>query len=72
MVAVSNALDELEAENPDLARVVELKFFVGLTVAEIAGVTGLGSATVQRRWKLARAWLYRELGDGSIPEENHL
>ena len=65
VVAVDEALEELKAENADLARIVELKFFVDLTVAEIAEVTGLGTATVQRRWTLARAWLYRRLSDGS-------
>ena len=65
VVAVSDVLEELEAESPHLVRIVELKFFVGLTVAEIAEVTGLGTATVQRRWKLARALLYRQLS-GSL------
>ena len=61
LTALDGALEELEAEFPDWARIVELKFFVGLTVAEMAAVTGLGTATVQRRWKMARAWLYQRL-----------
>ena len=69
LVAVDEALKELESESAELARIVELKFFVDLTVAEIAEVTGLGSATVQRRWKLARAWLFRRLGGTSARDE---
>lgn len=60
---LDEALQELEQEHADLARVVELRFFVGLTGAEIAAVTGWGTATVQRRWRLARAWLYRRLSE---------
>ncbi|MCH9647584.1 MAG: sigma-70 family RNA polymerase sigma factor [Deltaproteobacteria bacterium] len=66
------ALRELEVENPDLARIVELKFFVGLTVAEIAQVSQLGSATVQRRWRIARAWLHhRVVGETAVGLSNH-
>jgi RNA polymerase sigma factor (TIGR02999 family) len=68
LVALDDALGELSKEQPELASIVELKFFVGFTVAEIAAVTEQGSATVQRRWKLARAWLYRRLSEGSVVE----
>lgn len=65
LVALDDALEALEAESPDLAKVVELKFFVGLTIGEIAEITGLGTATVQRRWTLARAELYERMSDGA-------
>lgn len=56
------ALAKLEGIAPDLARVVELRFFVGLTVAEIALATGIPERTVRRRWQTARLWLADELG----------
>jgi len=51
------ALRRLEELSPDLARIVELRFFVGLTVEEIAAVTGQSDRTVKRRWQTARLWL---------------
>lgn len=61
------ALDKLARLEPREARVVELRFFAGLTVPEVAGVLGLSPATVERDWTAARAWLRRELeaGDGA-------
>lgn len=56
------ALAKLEGISPDLARVVELRFFVGLTVPEIALATGIPERTVRRRWQTARLWLADELG----------
>jgi len=55
------ALSELAAIDPQQSRIVELKFFGGLTIEETAEVTGLSHATVEREWKLARAWLRRAL-----------
>lgn len=66
LVQLDDALQELEAEQPELARIVQLKFFVGLTLVEISMITGQASATIQRRWRLARAWLRQRL-DG-VPE----
>lgn len=51
------ALDRLEALSPDLARIVELRFFVGLTIEEIAAVSEQSERTVKRRWQAARLWL---------------
>jgi len=61
IVRVHEALLAFEAVDPRAARVVELKFFGGLEIDEIAELLGVGSATVKRDWALARAWLYREL-----------
>ncbi len=61
VVKVHDALLALEAVDARAAKVVELKFFGGLEVEEIAQVLGVGSATVKRDWALARAWLHREL-----------
>lgn len=54
---LDSALRRLEELSPDLARIVELRFFVGLTVEEIAAVTGQSDRTVKRRWQTARLWL---------------
>ena len=55
------ALRELQAIDPERARLVELRFFAGLTVEETAEVLGLSPATVKRRWDVSRAWLLRHL-----------
>jgi RNA polymerase sigma-70 factor, ECF subfamily len=61
VLAVHEALERLSARDPDQARLVDLRFFGGLTVEEAAHVLGRSSRTVKREWRLARAWLYREL-----------
>lgn len=61
MVRVHEALKAFEQVDARAARVVELKFFGGLEIDEIAELTGLSPATVKRDWALARAWLHREL-----------
>ena len=63
IVAVDEALTELEAENPDLAKIVELRFFGGFEHDEIAQLLGVSEVTVRRRFRLAKAWLYRRLKD---------
>lgn len=54
---LDDALTRLETLSPDLTRIVELRFFVGLTVEEIAAVNGESERTVKRRWQAARLWL---------------
>ena len=61
-LALDRALQRLEELDPDQARIVELRFFGGLTVEETAAVMGTSPATVKREWALAKGWLYRELG----------
>ena len=61
--ALDEALERLEAIDAEQARIVELRFFAGLSVEETAEALALSPATVKRRWSLARAWLFRELGD---------
>ena len=59
--ALDEALTRLEAHNHELARIVELRFFGGLTVEETAEELAASPATIKRRWTLAKAWLLREL-----------
>jgi RNA polymerase sigma factor (TIGR02999 family) len=61
LLALNEALDELTAMDPQQGRIVELKFFGGLSIEETAEVLGIGHATVERDWKMARAWLRRKL-----------
>jgi RNA polymerase sigma-70 factor, ECF subfamily len=61
LVALDDALKELAAVDERESRVVELRFFGGLSVEETAEVLGVSSDTVLREWRLARAWLLREL-----------
>jgi RNA polymerase sigma factor (TIGR02999 family) len=58
LVALDEALEELSALDPKLGRVVELRFFGGLSIEETAEVEGLSPATVKRNWNVAKAWLY--------------
>jgi RNA polymerase sigma factor (TIGR02999 family) len=59
--ALEAALERLAALDPRQARIVDMRFFAGLTGEQIAAATGLSTATVQREWRMARAWLRREL-----------
>ena len=61
VLAIDQALERLAQLDPDQARIVELRFFAGLTVDETAHVLQRSARTVKREWRLARAWLYREL-----------
>jgi RNA polymerase sigma factor (TIGR02999 family) len=61
LLALDEALGRLAVFDPRQARVVELRFFGGLTVEETAAVTGLSDRTVKREWQMARAWLRREM-----------
>ena len=61
LVDLDEALEALGSETEELASVVELRYFVGLTGDEIAATLGISRPTVQRRWRAARAWLHRYL-----------
>jgi RNA polymerase sigma-70 factor, ECF subfamily len=61
VIDVDRALERLAVQDPDHARLVELRFFAGLTIDEAAQVLNRSARTVKREWRLARAWLYREL-----------
>src|SRR5438105_5848986 len=63
LIVLDDALNALAKVDPRKARVIELRFFAGLSVEETAEVLKVSSDTVKRDWKLARAWLLAELGD---------
>ena len=61
LIALEDALTELARLDPEQGRLVELRFFGGLTIEEVAEVLGVSPATVKREWNMAKAWLYREI-----------
>ena len=61
VVALSEALDRLEQIDEQQSKIVELRFFSGLTVEETAAVLDISPATVKRDWSMAKAWLHREI-----------
>ncbi len=63
LVALDEALTALAALDPQQCRVVELRFFAGLSIEETAEVLGISPATVKRDWVTAKAWLLREMTD---------
>lgn len=62
LLALDEALRRLEAIDPEKSRMVELRFFSGLSVEETAEVMGVSPRTVDRQWQTAKAWLHREIG----------
>ena len=63
LLAIDEALAKFEAENPEAAKVVKLRYFAGMTVEETATALGISTSTVNRTWKSARAWLFREIAE---------
>ena len=71
LVALDEALNDLAELDPRQARVVELRFFGGCTLEEVASLLNVGRRTVDRDWMAAKAWLYRRLGnDGEVPGDD--
>ncbi len=63
ILALDEALCRLEQQEPEVGRIVRLRFFAGLSIDQIAELLEIGPRTVDRRWQFARAWLFRELAD---------
>lgn len=61
LVALDDALTLFEQRHPDKAKLVELRFFAGLTMSRVAEILGISLATAERQWKYAKAWLLAEL-----------
>lgn len=70
MVALDDALTALEKLSPRQARVVESRFFAGLSMEETAVALGISLSTVRRDWDLAEAWLFRELNREAPQDDN--
>jgi RNA polymerase sigma factor (TIGR02999 family) len=67
LLALDDALDELSRLDPRQGRIVELRFFGGLSIDETSEILGISPATVKREWTTARAWLHREMSGGAAP-----
>ncbi len=67
LLALEDALTRLAKLDPRQARMIELRFFGGLDVAEVAKVLGMSKRSVEREWTMVRAWLRRELGGSDKP-----
>jgi RNA polymerase sigma factor (TIGR02999 family) len=65
ILALDEAVCRLEQQEPEVGRVVRLRFFAGLSINQIAELLQIAPRTVDRRWQFARAWLFRELADDS-------
>ncbi|QKK03507.1 MAG: sigma-70 family RNA polymerase sigma factor [Pseudomonadota bacterium] len=68
LIMLDDSLEKLADSYPRQARVVECRFFGGLTIEETAVALDLSRRTVIRDWELARAWLFRHVGEGAFPE----
>jgi RNA polymerase sigma factor (sigma-70 family) len=61
LLALSEALDRLEATSPRRAQVVKLRYFAGFTLPEVAALLGIAQSTAEADWTYAKAWLKREM-----------
>lgn len=66
LVALDDALHELEKLDPQQSRIVELRYFGGLSIEDTSEFLGVSAATVKRNWASARAWLLREISRGEV------
>jgi RNA polymerase sigma factor (TIGR02999 family) len=67
LLALDDAMTRLAAEDPVRAKLVELRFYAGLSNEQAARVLGISGVTAKRYWRYARAWLHREVGKGADP-----
>jgi RNA polymerase sigma factor (TIGR02999 family) len=80
LLALNEAISKLELESPEKARVVQLRFFVGMTHEEVGQALGISAITARRHWRYARAWLRREMqlgldkepGESGDPTQNRV
>jgi RNA polymerase sigma factor (TIGR02999 family) len=72
VIALDDALNRLAERDPQQGRIVELRFFAGLTVEETAAILGISPATVKRDWSMARAWLLRQIKRGESGDQQRV
>lgn len=68
VLELNDALDRLSEKDPSYTRIVELRFFGGLSIEETADILGIGRNTAVRRWRAARAWLRQELSSDPVED----
>ena len=64
LIALDDALESLAKLDPQKARIVELRYFGGLSIEETAEVVGVSVPTINRQWRMAKAWLYSQIAEG--------
>ncbi len=69
LLALHEALERFAAHDPVKAKLVELKFFAGLTLEQTADCLGISPSTADRGWRYARAWLYAAMSGGGNPSD---
>lgn len=69
LLELDEALTRLKEIDPKQVKIIELRYFAGLSIEETADIVGVSTATVKREWSMARAWLYREIRKGPEPEK---
>jgi len=69
LLALDEALERLAQIDEQKSRIVEMRYFAGMSVEEVAEALGIAAITVKREWARAKAWLYRELGGGTTEVE---
>ena len=67
LIALDDALDQLASSSEQQAKIVQMRFFGGLTVKEAAEAIGVSESTIEREWRFARAWLFRRIGGDDGP-----
>jgi RNA polymerase sigma factor (TIGR02999 family) len=67
LLAIEDALAKLTKLDPRQAQMIELRFFGGLSITDVAKVMGMSKRSVEREWTMIRAWLRRELGRNEVP-----
>ena len=67
LLALDEAMSRLAAEDPVRAKLVQLRFYTGLSNEEAAKILGISGVTAKRYWRYARAWLHREISKGDTP-----
>ena len=67
LLALDEAIGRLQTEKPNMAEIVMLRYYTGLSFEETSGVVGRSVSTIKREWRFARAWLARQLGDAAPP-----
>jgi RNA polymerase sigma factor (TIGR02999 family) len=70
LIALDEALSRLATTDPEAARLIQLRYFTGLTIPEAARSLGISPRSADRLWAFARAWLHREISGTSMPTEN--
>jgi RNA polymerase sigma factor (TIGR02999 family) len=71
LLVIDDAIEKLAEEDPDAVKLIKLRFFIGLEMSEIANTMEISERAAYRLWAFARAWLFKELQQGTVGEPSH-